>query len=73
MGSGALQDPFSPLHPIRIVAVYGKENASLAEHAFVPLGFVLRQTHAYQRANNAAYHAAGAHAAKGSHDWAQLQ
>jgi len=62
--------PLSPLHPIRIVAVDGKENASLAEHAFVPFGFVLRQAHAYQRANNAAHHAAGADAAKGSHDWA---
>src|SRR6185369_10122455 len=68
-GASVLQNLFRLLRPIGIVAVNRKKDAAALDPAFVSFGFIFRNAHADQRADDAAYRAADAHTRKGRNNW----
>src|SRR5271168_2256241 len=49
--------------------MHRQKHSAILNHAFIALGFVLRQAHPDQRPDNAAKHTSGSHPAERTHDW----
>src|SRR3954453_20791765 len=68
IGTALLENIFGQTDPIRIVAMYGQEDSAVLDQAFVALGFVFRNAHSDQSANQPAHDAASAGTRKRTHD-----
>src|SRR6476659_3306228 len=66
--TGLFEYVFSSADPIRIVAMHGQQDSSVLHQALIALGFVFRDTHSDESANEAADYPAGAGTRERSHN-----
>ncbi len=70
-GSSSFEYLLAALHPIGVIAMHGEQSTAFLHHAFVALGFVFWNAHAYQRANQPAHYSTGADPGQRAHNWAR--